>query len=252
MTKKEQIILDAFALLREGNNRAGVEMLYRQYYTPMYGIAFSVLKNENDSRDAIHNVVEKLLSIKASSLPKANEAGWLYTVVKNESIDLLKKKSDILPIDESYIVSHEFEANEIDALIDMDSYQKMIKNLDPRRQEIVTLKVLGGFTHNEISKILNIPIGTVQWLYATAMAKLKKSIVALFITMLLSSVEAIRRLIPIDGEDVPGDIPNTGLPSQTDIVDPLVVILSVVSVLCIAALIYSIIKGLKKSKKTKS
>lgn len=241
MTKKEHIILDAFAFLREGNNRAGVEMLYRQYYTPMYGIAFSVLKNENDSRDAIHNVVEKLLSINASSLPKANEAGWLYTVVKNESIDLLKKKSDILPIDESYIVSHEFEANEIDALIDMDSYQKMIKNLDPRRQEIVTLKVLGGFTHNEISKILNIPIGTVQWLYATAMAKLKKSIVALLIASMLAFTESVRRLIIFTNPPT-GNAPETGLIPNNSF-DFLIVVFFALGVLGIIKLITLCLKN---------
>lgn len=68
------------------------------------------------------------------------------------------------------------EEKEINEFVDMDKFNSIIKDLDDRRKKIVTLKILGDYTHKEISEMLDIPIGTVQWLYSTSVSKLKKII----------------------------------------------------------------------------
>lgn len=253
MAKKERIVTTAISLFRDGKNNEGVELLYRQYYVKMYSIAFSILKNESDSRDAVHNVIVKLLSIKTENCPKTNEEGWLYSVIKNEALDLLKKNSALLPLDESFVSSDEFEANEIKAIVDMDSYQNMISRLDSERQEVVTLKVLGGFTHKEIAEIMGKPIGTVQWLYATAITRLRKSIFALIITAIVSSSEAIRwLLINSDGStDIPEDIPNTG-GSPTYVLPIPLIVFGIIAIVCIAILVYIYVRGPVARKKHKN
>lgn len=255
MTKKDQTISKAFSLLRDGKASEGAELLYLNCYAQMYGIAFSILKNEDKSRDAVHNVISKLLSLKADRLPVANESGWLYVVVKNEAVDLIKSESRLLSLDESFAFDIEHEDDEIKSLVDMDAYEKMISRLDTERQEIVTLKVLGGFTHREIAEILGKPIGTVQWLYATAIAKLRKSVIALFIISIISSFGVIRRLINTDRPgggtvEKPGDIPDGGMPPTDVPIDYLAIILGIIATLCIVALI-SLIFGKLRTKKSK-
>ena len=171
--KKDKIINKVFSLLREGKVNDGVELLYRNYFGKMYGIAFSILKNQNDSQDAVHNVIAKLFSLKVESLPNINEIGWLYTVIENESLNLLKNNSKALRLYDDMVFDEAYEDEKIKDMIDMDDFQKMISGLDRDRQAVITLKVLSGFTHREIAEILGKPIGTVQWLYATSISRLK-------------------------------------------------------------------------------
>lgn len=208
-----QDIYIAFSLLREGRTNDGVELLYRKCYAQMYGMAFSVLKDENDSRDALHNVIAKLLSTSTEKLPHINELGWLYTVIKNESLDFLKSKTRIV-LDDEFLSDFMYEDEAISSMINNDVYHRMISSLDKERQAVVTLKVLGGFTHREIAEILGKPMGTVQWLYATAILKLKATIPILSTISLLTSAETVRRIIKYMNAlaDGPTDIPGEGLP----------------------------------------
>ena len=170
-----QDIYIAFSLMREGRTNDGVELLYKKCYAQMYGMAFSILKDKNDSHDVVHNVVVKLLSLRNENLPHTNELGWLYSVVKNESLDFLKSKTRIV-LDDELLSDFKYEDEAISSMINNDVYHRMISSLDKERQDVVTLKVLGGFTHREIAEILGKPMGTVQWLYATAMVKLKATV----------------------------------------------------------------------------
>ena len=248
--KKEKIIDKAFKLMREGKANDGVELLYKNYFGKMYGIAFSILKNENDSRDAVHNVIAKLISLNTENLPHTNELGWLYTVVKNESLDLLKSNSRVLPLYEHMKINEAYEDEQIKAVMDLDTFQKMIANLDKDRQAVLTLKVLSGFTHREIAEILGKPIGTVQWLYATSISSLKATMSILIIASVISSVEMLRRLGSYVNDSV--NIPNTGGGYYETTFDELIVVFGIIAVLCIAISVLVYFFGSKIPLKTKN
>ena len=72
-----------FSELRNGNKDT-IENLYKKYDKMIYGIAFSILKNKDDSEDIIQTVFSKLYTIDQDKLPNDKEATWLYTVTKNE------------------------------------------------------------------------------------------------------------------------------------------------------------------------
>lgn len=93
-------VSDIFELLRTGNQREGVDLLYKYHYNKMYAIAFSIVKKEDLSQDIVHNVVYKLLLLDASKFPVSSELTWLYTVVKNESLMLLRNSKPIIPFDD--------------------------------------------------------------------------------------------------------------------------------------------------------
>ncbi len=204
---------DVFNILRTDDRSGGVELMYRYHYNKIYGIAFSVLKNEAASEDVVHNVVRKLLSVEKERLPASREHGWLYTVTKNEALQYLRDNKVAYVLDE--IALPITEDKEIRDFVDMDAYYNMIKGLDERRQQIVTLRVLGGYTHREIALMLGKPIGTVQWLYNTAIQQLRISLAALsviFVTTLIAFLYSLTYfdeymiLRPGGGMSVGGDV----------------------------------------------
>ena len=151
-----------FDELRNGNKEI-IESLYKRYDKLIYGVAFSILKNKDDSEDIVQTVFSKLYTIDQDKFPKDKEATWLYTVTKNEALQLLRKKDDSYDLEKVYNIEN--QNNEINDLIDRENYNQLINKLDSKEKEIVSLKVISNFSFKQISELLGEPIGTVKWRY---------------------------------------------------------------------------------------
>lgn len=179
---KEGELKDIFELLRNGESEA-LGLLYQSHYNRLYGIAMSVLNDANDAEDVVHNVIIKLYNLDKEKFPKDHELSWLYSVVKNEALDFKRKQKREAPLDCPVALNDK----NIEQFADMDSYYSMIEGLNDMQRQIVTLKVLGGYTHREIAAMLNKPCGTVQWIYNTAVKKLRVLLSALATMILIVS-----------------------------------------------------------------
>ncbi len=168
INKKE--LHELFQGIKQGS-RTAFEVLYKRYNQLVYKIAFSILKNKENSEDVMQNVFTKIFELPEIKLPDNKEASWLYTVTKNETITKLRKLKEDIDIDSIYNVSK--DCKDIENIIDNDKYNKIIDKLDKKEQEIVSLKILGQLSFKEISKLMDIPIGTVQWHYYKALDNIK-------------------------------------------------------------------------------
>lgn len=144
--------------------------LYEKYKSLVYAISFSILKNKETSEDVVQIVFSKIWNMKKENLPKSNEASWLYSLTKNETLNLLRKEKSTVNIDELYYIGDDENLNDI---IDKDTYNRILSRLDEKEQELVSLKILSGLSFREIANILNMPIATVQWRYYKALHTLK-------------------------------------------------------------------------------
>lgn len=145
--------------------------LYEKYKPLVYGVSFSILKNKEDSEEIVQTIFTKIYKLEKEKLPKENEATWLYSFSKNASLNFLRNKKEELNIDDIYYIAHESE--ELNEIIQKDTFNKIISNLNKKEQEIVSLKILSNLSFKEISQILNMPIGTVQWKYYKSLHTLK-------------------------------------------------------------------------------
>lgn len=195
MSKNTNIsINEIFDLLRNGRQHDGVELLYKYHYNKMFGVAFSIVKKEDISQDIVHNVIYKLMLLDTSKFPSSSELTWLYTVVKNEALMFLRNNKPIISLDD-VTIEPIVEDRDIHDFVDMDTYYSMIKGLNDEQRQIVTLKVLGGYTHKEISKMLGKPIGTIQWSYNTSIKKIKVTLSSIMVAIILSGGGFIARLV---------------------------------------------------------
>ena len=152
-------------------DETAIEELYKNYKELVINIAFSIVKNKDISEEIAQIVFVKIIKIDKSKFPIANELSWIYSVTKNQTIEYLRKQHNEIDIDDIYDIPN--LRNEIDEVIDIDNFNTIIKCLDEKEKEIVSLKIISDFTFKEISEILGIPIGTVQWKYYKALHTLK-------------------------------------------------------------------------------
>lgn len=149
----EKELKQLFTELKSSNNKEAFETLYKKYNKLVYRIAFTILKNKEDSEDIVQAVFSKIYSLPKDKLPIDNIATWIYSVTKNEAISLYRKRKNTVDLDTMYeIVDSDDEINRI---VDQDKYNRLIRKLNESNKEIIALKILTNLTFEEISKILN-------------------------------------------------------------------------------------------------
>jgi len=163
-------IKELFNGLRKQNKDA-FEMLYLKYNKLVYGIAFSILKNNEYSEDMVQNVFMKIYEMEKSKLPTCMEKSWLYTLTKNETISYIRNKKNNVSLEEIYEI--EEKNDDIEKIISKEAYNKIICKLSSIEKEIVSLKILSSFSFDEISKMLELNVSTVKWKYYKALNSLK-------------------------------------------------------------------------------
>lgn len=89
------------------NNKIAFEKLYNKYNKLVYGIAFSILKNEQEAEEIVQNTFLKIYQLNKEKLPSSNEASWLYSITKSEALILLRKKKIEINIDKVYDIKCE-------------------------------------------------------------------------------------------------------------------------------------------------
>lgn len=188
INKKDIKIL--FNKLKEGDKEA-LKEIYNKCNKIVYGIAFSILKNRDNSEDIVQIVFMKIMNMSKDLLPIKNEMSWIYSLTKNETLNYIRKQKDLVNIEEAYFLLE--EDKEIEKIIEKDSYNNLIKKLPEKDREIISLKILSNMSFREISNLLNIPIGTVQWRYYTSLHSLKLMIGNISMFILTISIFILHR-----------------------------------------------------------
>ena len=152
-------------------DKVAFDKLYEKYKNLIFNIAFCISKDHYISEEVVQIVFLKIFQMPISKLPSSYESSWLYTVTKNQTIELLRKRFNYIDIESIYDINS--DNNEINTIIDKDSFNRIISGLDEKEKEIVSLKLLSNFTLKEIGEMLNIPTGTVQWKYYKSLHSLK-------------------------------------------------------------------------------
>lgn len=171
MGKLNESELEELFIEMKHNNKIAFEKLYNRYNKLVYGVAFSILKNKEDSEDIVQAVFSKLYVLEKDKLPTNKVGTWLYSVTKNEAILLIRKKDDNVNLDTIYDI--EDDNNEIDKIINKYSYNRLINGLNPKEQEIVSLKILSNLTFKEIGELLGESTNTIKWRYYKSIYTLK-------------------------------------------------------------------------------
>lgn len=173
------------------NKIHGIEELYSKYKKMIYCIAFSILKNQEDSEDIMQMIFAKIYEMENSKLPTNNYASWIYSITKNETINFIKKKKNDVPLDKIYEISD--DNNELNKVIDNIEFNRLISKLNDKEKEIITLKILSDFSFEEIGKMLKEPVGTVKWRYYKSIYCLRAILgnLAMFIISFAIGIKAL-------------------------------------------------------------
>lgn len=143
-------------LCKKHNRRAQLK-LYNQYCDAMYHVAYRFMKNRADAEDAMQEAFIKAFKKIDSFKGEVTFGAWLKRIVIHTSIDMLKSvKIKFSDVDENYLKIVGDDDWEIEGQITIEEVTAAISRLPEKYELVLSLFLIEGYDHQEISSILNI------------------------------------------------------------------------------------------------
>jgi RNA polymerase sigma-70 factor (ECF subfamily) len=155
---------------RKGNTRAQFR-LYNQYCKAMYNLAYRILNNREDAEDMLQETFIECFRCIDSFRFESTFGAWLKRIMVNKCINHIKRKKIDLILSETLpaVINEEYE----EVKYDTGKIFKGIELLPDGYRIILTLYLLEGYDHGEISQILGISESTSKSQYSRAKEKLR-------------------------------------------------------------------------------
>lgn len=155
-------------------DQAGLSQLYSKYSDAMYGIILRIVKNQSVAEEVMQSTFLTVWNKIDTYAPNRGSLfTWMYRIAKNKSIDVIRlKKFQAQEKTESFDVHvHSGATNKnVNSKIDVE---KLMDGLDSKYKEVLNKMYLEGYSHGDIAKELDIPLGTVKTRLRTAIKKLR-------------------------------------------------------------------------------
>ncbi|MFT4752979.1 MAG: RNA polymerase sigma factor (sigma-70 family) [Salibacteraceae bacterium] len=161
----------------------GDEKAYYQLYTLCFSILMSVCVRYYRNKEEASPVLNQAFLRITQNLDKYHSEvpwdRWIKRIMINSIINEYKshKKNKEVFVPTNFDSNNEqfdnYSVNDIVSQIDVDHIKSFIHQLPNNQKEVFNLYAIDGYTHQEISVLMDIPLGTSKWLLAEARKKLK-------------------------------------------------------------------------------
>lgn len=155
------------SLIDNEDDRDKCEIIYNEYRKRMIATANSVLQNEQDAEDVLHDTFIKIArNMKAIDDPYSDKTlSYLLKAVKNTAKDFLKKKENRKEVAAQDYVENIPDAQFLEKLRIKDRYNKVvnaIRKLNDTYRDVMFFHFVSGMKIAEIADLLGRKRSTVQ------------------------------------------------------------------------------------------
>ena len=162
-----------------GDSKA-FEELTKKYGNLIWSIARRYLSNQAEAEDAVQEIFLALWqSASRFDANKGSEITFIATIARRRLIDGLRKnnKHKILQSIDDSISNDVFQQkSNLEKNAELSLAIGILETLEKKDQELLSLSIYQGYSHVEIAKLLNIPLGTVKTKIRRNLMKIREKI----------------------------------------------------------------------------
>ena len=140
--------------------------LYDMYSKSLFSVITNLIKDREEAEDVLQEVFVKIWkNIEAYNESKGRLYTWMLNIARNTSIDKLRSKgfnNSKKNLSTDNFVHLLDDSNKLTHKIDSIGIQEFVKKLKPKCIQIIDLLFFKGYTQQETSEELEIPLGTVK------------------------------------------------------------------------------------------
>ena len=160
--------------LDQGDTTAYNELM-KLYRDPLYFMLLEKVGDKELAKDLTIEALGKAFKKLHMYTPNYTFSTWLFTVARNNCIDYLRKNKIKTTSIDQFTIDNDGKKNKIDIQSDelnpegilirkqkIAILRQVVDKLKPKYRELVKLRYFKEMSYEEISTILQIPIGTVK------------------------------------------------------------------------------------------
>lgn len=157
-------------------DQACIPLLYDHYGDALYGIILRIVGREADAAEVLQDTFVKIWDKGASYDPERGRLfTWMLNIARNLAINRrnskgFRQQTDVQTDDKLVYLSDASRQTQPDTV----DVKGMLQKIDPKYQMVISLLYLRGYTQQEVSDRLQIPLGTVKSRVKIGLRELKK------------------------------------------------------------------------------
>jgi RNA polymerase sigma factor (sigma-70 family) len=164
-------------LLQKQDDKA-FEQLYNKYHKALFTASYQRIGDTEICNDILQQVFVSIWQkIKSYDATKGKLFTWMLNITKNASIDYLRSKAH-KQLQQNQNVDNNVYTSSLttNAIVNIDGIgiKNFILSLKEEYKAVLIQSYFEGYTHDEISENLQIPVGTVKTRLRASLIELRK------------------------------------------------------------------------------
>jgi RNA polymerase sigma factor (sigma-70 family) len=154
-----------------------IEWALKEYERPLIGYAQGFVHDWERARDVVQDTFIRLCQQDVAKVRDGVKT-WLFTVCRNRALDVLRKDSRLVEMDEKKLLK--IPGNTVSAadLLEKEELHNRLdaylQRLTPNQREVIVLKFQQGLSYEEISRVTGLTPGNVGFLLHHALKRLRE------------------------------------------------------------------------------
>ncbi len=182
----------ALIVKAQAGDRAAFRKLVERHQRRAFAIALALVRDENDARELVQDAFLRVYKGINSFQGGSSFFTWLYRIITNLSIDLIRKPGrQLADIDESRFESDESQEAEFPLLSRVDGadpvdvvrrreianrLQAALDALPPYHRGVIVMREIEGLSYEEMAQAMGVSKGTIMSRLFHARQKLQKAL----------------------------------------------------------------------------
>lgn len=169
-TPKHRNLIEA---CRRGDQKAQFE-IYGLYFQAMYNTALRIVEDPDDAEDVMQEAFLKAFLKLKTYKGEVGFGAWLKRIVINKALDFLRLKKEKISLEEvnDIEITDDNHGDTLETEYSVEAIRKAIFSLPEGYRIVLSLILLEGYDHDEVSEILGISNSTSRTQYHRAKKKL--------------------------------------------------------------------------------
>jgi RNA polymerase sigma-70 factor (ECF subfamily) len=160
--------LAALLKLSGRGDEAAFASLYDATAARAYGLAVRVVRDPSQAEEVAQEAFLEIWRTSGRFDPaRGSPLGWLLTIAHRKAVDRVRSAEAAGRRDTTYqrqnqAVDHDATAEAATASLEARRVRGALASLTPVQREALELAYFGGYTHTEVARMLDLPVGTAK------------------------------------------------------------------------------------------
>ncbi|HEY1756518.1 MAG TPA: RNA polymerase sigma factor [Bryobacteraceae bacterium] len=140
------------------------DLLLRQYQTKVFHLAFSILGNREQAEDAAQEIFIRIWRALPGYRGLSSISTWVYSIARNCCLTALKSAGSrrTVSLEDAGARAAAEKKSDPPSGPHSPDLARLIEELPEKQRQVVALFYLEEKSYEEVSRLLNIPLGTVK------------------------------------------------------------------------------------------